>query len=1784
CKSSKMASPEEDFPRGGISKKISGSKPVVQHVEADNLFQTCETAENKKKRKSIKQGDGKDAKKQKIAKEESLKLNAAKTVDILHLKNIKVGTLILGCVKEVTDFEVVISLPSGITGFLPVTNLSEAYRKMLCSQLDLDDDTEEIFTLPYLFPLGMLVRCVVSSLGTTKTGHISLKLSIDPKLVNSGLNAGTLKAGMVLSGCVESIEDHGFLVDIGLSGTRAFLAKPEANQCSAKQAELKVGQYVTCLLEEVKNNGRIVRVSMNPATVAQTFATAEHGWTLSSLLPGLLVNAEIKKVTKNGLVLEFLSSFTGTVDFLNMDPERAESYSPGDKLKACVLYVEPSTRSVGLSLLTHLFKPGCVVEPVFSERVGEVVEGCRLKCLHSASGAILELPEKTVAFVHRNYLQEANESFSHNKIISTLSHVCRIMDFSPLEQMHTASLRRSIIDTPFLRYQDIRPGQLLEGTVLSVQPSGVIVKVTDHIRGLVPSLHVADVVLKNPEKKYSVGKKVKCRVLLVEPPSRKLLLTRKKALLDSTLPLIRSYAEARVGKVSHGYVVCVKDFGCIVRFYGNVKGLVPLQELTAEPVVDPQQLFYVGQVVKTKVLSCNAEQEKLLLSFKAAMGPESDSMKEHLQEFNFEIGTKVEARIVKKLLDVLQMSILPEESPALLPRAHLSDHVSNCSLLWEALREGDVVSNAVCLSKSKSNAILTKKPIVAAALEDGFVARDFSDLQVGMQLVGWVKNIMPYGVFVEFPYGLVALAPKSAISDMFVTSTEGIFQIGQTLLTKVTNLDEEKRRVLVSLKVSDVSSGEEDSLGRLLHGLQERTAMVKMMSSRADLKLPEFLCSLTLGQKLKVTVGTVKEDGSVTFVGDELPGVTVVAKKYHVTGVKVAPGEKVTVVVLHVDLLALQVHVSLIPELVGKKKHLETGSTLPAAVRYLEEEFAVISLADKGHLTVVHTTAHLNESFRFKSQKLAVGSSLSVIVKDSSCEELGGLPLVLRAALAEGAQGPTLDGSAKPYRIGNVVTGTVKAIRPLSILVSLPDNVKGSIHVSQIKDVVSPGSYPTSTVKKGSTVTAKVIGTKDVAAHNYLPISHPAFKFTVPELTMLPSVMEGNASLQGAKMMRKLKRYRPGDEITCYVSKYNMQKKYLEVEVSPFISGVVDLLLMTLDHKETFASHSDVCPCPAAPTGVYSLSTGAVTLGIVRKVVAHSGLAVSLPFGRSGFVSLLDLADSYRPNPLETYLVGTIVRCCVIGEDDGSLQLSLRPSRVKASSAPPVRDVEVLSIDDLKEGQIVRGYVKSVGDSGVFIRLSRSITGLARYQQLTTYFVKDHSVYAKHIQLSGLYTTKVVSVNKEKGHVELSLLPQDTGKPDVLPESLGLPLRLGRKENKGKRKRAQCESKQVPGKNVKKTDVKSDENDSGVEVFFREEEKQDKSRKVCRAVEGVEAQPVRLHVPGGFSWDASLSSLRPATAAKDEDSSDEEEAPGQPRKKSKKDRELEKQQEEKRLSQLENELMDPNLQPRSANAFERLVLSSPDSSLVWLQYMAFHLQATEIEQARAVAERALKTISFREEQEKLNVWVALLNLENLYGSEDSLHKVFERALQYCEPLPVYQQLADIYTTSNKHKEAEMLYKNMVKRFSQDRAVWLSYATFLLKQGQNDSVHALLQRALKSLPNKEHVDLIAKFAQLEFKYGDVERGKSMFDRTLSNYPKRTDLWSIYIDLMIKHGTQKEVRELFDRVIHLSVAVKRIKFFFKRYLEYEKKNGTPESVQAVKEKALQYVEAKGSAAAS
>lgn len=52
-------------------------------------------------------------------------------------------------------------------------------------------------------------------------------------------------------------------------------------------------------------------------------------------------------------------------------------------------------------------------------------------------------------------------------------------------------------------------------------------------------------------------------------------------------------------------------------------------------------------------------------------------------------------------------------------------------------------------------------------------------------------------------------------------------------------------------------------------------------------------------------------------------------------------------------------------------------------------------------------------------------------------------------------------------------------------------------------------------------------------------------------------------------------------------------------------------------------------------------------------------------------------------------------------------------------------------------------------------------------------------------------------------------------------------------------------------------------------------------------------------------------------------------------------------------------------QPQSAEDFERLVMGDPNSSMVWIQYMAFLISLGEVEKARGIAERGLATVNYR---------------------------------------------------------------------------------------------------------------------------------------------------------------------------------------------------------------------------
>lgn len=81
--------------------------------------------------------------------------------------------------------------------------------------------------------------------------------------------------------------------------------------------------------------------------------------------------------------------------------------------------------------------------------------------------------------------------------------------------------------------------------------------------------------------------------------------------------------------------------------------------------------------------------------------------------------------------------------------------------------------------------------------------------------------------------------------------------------------------------------------------------------------------------------------------------------------------------------------------------------------------------------------------------------------------------------------------------------------------------------------------------------------------------------------------------------------------------------------------------------------------------------------------------------------------------------------------------------------------------------------------------------------------------------------------------------------------------------------------------------------------------------------------------------------------------------------------------------------------------------------------MSFHLQLHDIEKARQIGRRALEKINYREEEEKLNVWMALVNLEIGFGNDESPDKIFKEASSYNDSRLVHMRYAEALHVAGK---------------------------------------------------------------------------------------------------------------------------------------------------------------------
>ena len=99
----------------------------------------------------------------------------------------------------------------------------------------------------------------------------------------------------------------------------------------------------------------------------------------------------------------------------------------------------------------------------------------------------------------------------------------------------------------------------------------------------------------------------------------------------------------------------------------------------------------------------------------------------------------------------------------------------------------------------------------------------------------------------------------------------------------------------------------------------------------------------------------------------------------------------------------------------------------------------------------------------------------------------------------------------------------------------------------------------------------------------------------------------------------------------------------------------------------------------------------------------------------------------------------------------------------------------------------------------------------------------------------------------------------------------------------------------------------------------------------------------------------------------------------------------------------------------------------------------------------------------------------------------------------------------------------------------------------------------LNKSMQVLSKKNQLDIMNWYGQLLYKYNNNEEARNMFDNILKNFPKRKDIWFVYIDKEIKFGKNVDkVRQIFDRMFEIKFKINDLKSIMKKFLEFEKEH--------------------------
>jgi small subunit ribosomal protein S1 len=330
-----------------------------------------------------------------------------------------------------------------------------------------------------------------------------------------------------------------------------------------------------------------------------------------------------------------------------------------------------------------------------------------------------------------------------------------------------------------------KEGSLVEGTVVRIDPDEVLIDIGFKSEGVIPSKELSIRNQVNPAEVVAVGDTIEAMVLEMEDSEGRMILSKKRAQYERAWGRIEKVMAA--GGTVTGPVIEVVKGGLIVDI--GLRGFLPASLVELRRVRDLQP--YVGEPIEAKVIELDKNRNNVVLSRRAYLEEEQAEQRTaflgDLAEDQIRDGVVSSVVNFGAFVDLGGMDGL----------VHVSElswqHVSHPS---EVVSVGDEVSVKVLeVDRDRKRISLSIRQTREDPWESFSAANEVGDI-----VEGKVTKTVPFGAFVSVTDGVEGLVHVSEIAMRHVESPELELTVGQPVNVRITEIDDDRRRISLSIK------------------------------------------------------------------------------------------------------------------------------------------------------------------------------------------------------------------------------------------------------------------------------------------------------------------------------------------------------------------------------------------------------------------------------------------------------------------------------------------------------------------------------------------------------------------------------------------------------------------------------------------------------------------------------------------------------------------------------------------------------------------------------------------------------------------------------------------------------------------------------------------------------------------------------------------------------------------------------------------------------------------------